>query len=48
MILNNEIDMHIKGMEILSRDFETMEVTVERVALVEFYPFNTILEMGLL
>ncbi|HAE42628.1 MAG TPA: hypothetical protein DCG34_06880 [Clostridiales bacterium] len=48
MILNNEIDMHIKGIEILSRDFQAMEVTIERVALVEFYPFNTILEMELI
>jgi len=47
MILNNEIDLHIKGIEILSREFQTIEATVERVALVSFYPFQIIYEMTL-
>ena len=48
MIVNEDIETNSVGIDLLTKIFEPFEATVEKVALVEFYPYKCLLEMELL
>lgn len=47
MTINNDRAMQIRGVDLISRKFETIEATVESVSLLKFYPANQMTEIKL-